>query len=152
MNRESKRRNVEIAAAWLRENGYDLWLSATRERSDPAIHALFGSVVVGTGLYVVTAAGKSYLIANRIDIQEGRDSGVFDEAIPYAGNFDEVVQAFFAEKIGAGKLMCINYSPDCARKDGMRLGLWKKLLKLLPPDYDFRSSETLYSQLNEEDD
>lgn len=148
MSYEKNKKNVQIAAQWLREKGYDVWLTATRERSDPAVKAIFGSVVVGTGLYVVTAAGKAYLVANRIDVQEGRDSGVFDESFTYAGNFDEVARNLFSEKIGPGKLLCMNYSPDNAMADGMKLGMWHKLLKLFPEDYDFRSSEDLFPLLD----
>lgn len=147
MSYERNRENIQIAAKWLREKGYDLWLTGTRERSDPAVKAIFGSVVVGTGLYVVTAEGKAYLIANAIDVQEGRDSGVFDECFVYSGNFDEVASAFFAERIGTDKLLCMNYSPENALADGMKLGFWKKLMKLFPAGYDFRSSEELFAQL-----
>ena len=147
MSCERNMENVQIAAQWLREKGYDLWLTGTRERSDPAVKAIFGSVVVGTGLYVVTSEGKAYLIANTIDAQEGRDSGMFDECLTYSGNFDEVASGFFANKIGAGKLLCMNCSPDNALADGMKLGFWKRLMKLFPADYGFRSSEELYSRL-----
>lgn len=71
MKYDSNRENVQIAAAWLREMGYDAWLTATRERSDPAVKAIFGSVVVGSGVYLVTKEGKGYLVANAIDMQEG---------------------------------------------------------------------------------
>lgn len=148
MSYEKNRENIRIAAQWLRENGYDLWLTGTRERSDPAVRAIFGSCVVGTGLYIVTAEGKAYLIANAIDVQEGRQSGVFDECLVYSGNFDEVARKFFAEKIGTDKLLCMNDSPENPMADGMRLGFWKKLMKLLPEGYDFRSSETLYPRLH----
>ena len=70
MKYDSNRENVQIAAAWLREMGYDAWLTATRERSDPAVKAIFGSVVVGSGVYLVTKEGKAYLVANAIDVQE----------------------------------------------------------------------------------
>lgn len=80
MKYDSNRENVQIAAAWLREMGYDAWLTATRERSDPAVKAIFGSVVVGSGVYLVTKEGKGYLVANAIDMQEGRDSGVLTKA------------------------------------------------------------------------
>lgn len=148
MSYEKNRKNVQIAAQWLREQGYGLWLTASRERSDPAVRKIFGSVVVGTGLYVVTAEGKAYLIANKIDVQEGQESGVFDECFVYAGNFDQVAKDFFADKIGPDQLMCINYTPDDGLADGMKLGFWKKLLKLLPEGYDFRSSQPLFAKLD----
>jgi len=148
MSYEKNRENVKIAAAWLREKGYDIWLTGTRERSDPAVKQIFGSVVVGTGLYAVTADGKAYLIANAIDVQEGRESGVFDECFVYQGNFDEVAGKFFKETIGPGKLLCMNYTTGSYLADGMKLGFWRKLMKLFPEDYDFRSSEELYDRLN----
>lgn len=148
MRYEKRKENVQIAARWLRENRYDLWLTGTRERSDPAVKAIFGSCVVGTGLYIVTSGGKAYLIANAIDVQEGRQSGVFDECFVYSGNFDEVAARFFAEVIGKDKLLCMNYSASDPMADGMKVGFWRKLMKLLPEGYDFRSSEGLYSRLN----
>lgn len=148
MSYEKNKQNVRKAAAWLREKGYDLWLTGTRERSDPAVKAIFGSVVVGTGVYVVTAEGKAYLIANAIDVQEGRESGVFDECFVYQGNFDEVARKFFAETIGTGKLLCMNYTTGKFIADGMKLGFWRKLMKLFPEDYDFRTSEELFDILD----
>ena len=137
MKYDSTRENVQIAAAWLREMGYDAWLTATRERSDPAVKAIFGSVVVGNGVYLVTKEGKAYLVANAIDVQEGRDSGVFDESRVYSGNFDEVTRQLFTDTLSGGtdehpKLICLNYSAENPLADGMKLGLWKKLMKLLP--------------------
>ena len=140
MKYDSNRENVQIAAAWLREMGYDAWLTATRERSDPAVKAIFGSVVVGSGVYLVTKEGKAYLVANAIDVQEGRD------------NFDEVTRQLFTDTLSGGtdehpKLICLNYSAENPLADGMKLGLWKKLMKLLPNGCDFRPSTPLYSQL-----
>ena len=153
MNYEQNRENVQLAAAWLNKMGYDAWLTATRERSDPAVKAIFGSVVVGNGVYMVTKNGKAYLVANAIDVQEGRESGVFDECRVYSGNFDEVAHALFAETLSGGtaespKLICLNYSADLPFADGMKLGLWKKLMKLLPDGCDFRTSAQLYNRLN----
>lgn len=148
MSYEKNKQNVRMAAEWLRENGCDAWLTATRERSDPAVKAIFGSIVVGTGLYLVTKDANAYLVANKIDIQEGRDSGVFDESFAYAGNFEEVAGRLLAEKVRPGALICINYSPENPMADGMKLGLWHKLLKLLPKECDFRSSEELLKKLN----
>ena len=45
------------------------------------------------------------------------------------------------------KLICLNYSAENPLADGMKLGLWKKLMKLLPNGCDFRPSTPLYSQL-----
>lgn len=103
-------------------------------------------------MYLVTKEGKGYLVANAIDMQEGRDSGVFDESRVYSGNFDEVTRQLFTDTLSGGtdehpKLICLNYSAENPLADGMKLGLWKKLMKLLPNGCDFRPSTPLYSQL-----
>ena len=148
MHYEEYRQNVQIATRWLGANQCDAWLVATRERSDPAVKAIFGSVVVGTGLYLVTKEGKAFLVANRIDIQEGRDSGVFDESFAYSGNFTEVAGELLTNQIKPGARVCLNYSPAEPMADGMKLGLWRKLLRLLPDQCDFCSSEQLLKELN----
>ena len=51
------------------------------------------------GVYLVTKEGKAYLVANAIDVQEGRDSGVFDESRVYSGNFDEVTRQLFTDTL-----------------------------------------------------
>ena len=92
------------------------------------------------------------MVANAIDVQEGRDSGVFDESRVYSGNFDEVTRQLFTDTLSGGtdehpKLICLNYSAENPLADGMKLGLWMKLMKLLPNGCDFRPSTPLYSQL-----
>ena len=148
MNFDKNKNNIQIAAKWLSEKGYGIWLTGTRERSDPAVKSIFGTTVIGTGLYLVGADGKAYLIANAIDAQEGRDSGVFDEVFTFSGNFEEVAKQVISEKFGPSKLLCMNYSPTNAFADGMKLGFWKKLTNLFPEDYDFRTSEELFELLD----
>lgn len=154
MSYEKNKKNVEIAAKWLCDNNYDVWLTATRERSDPAVKAIFGSVVVGTGAYIVTKDGKAYFIANSIDAQEGEQSGVFDETFIYGGKtkFEDVFSKVMLEKVAKyddkDTLLTMNYSSTNAMADGMKSGLWHKLLKLFPEGYDFRTSEDLFELLD----
>lgn len=141
--------NVKEAANWLREKNYDLWLCASREGSDPAIRPVFGVRSTGASINLVTSDGHAYMLVAAIDAQESEESGVYDKVVTYkSGTFDDAARDFLAEYGGKGpKLAAINFSAENPMADGMKLGLWNKILKLLPEGYDFRSSQELIEKL-----
>ena len=151
MNFEKKKENVAIAAQWLRENGYAVWFNLIRERSDPLVKAVFGTEPVGNAAYMIAANGEAYLVISSIDAQEGEESGVFTEVVKYgSGSFDETFQSFCAEKFtGDGLVGVINFSVNNALADGLKLGLWRRCVALLPQGFvDFKPSEPILDKLD----
>jgi len=116
----------------LRETGLDCWLIFARETDihpDPGVELVVGAGVVRNSAFLFGQGGARVAIVARFNVNNVRNSGVFDEVIGYDEDIKNdllgVLRRLDPQKIG------LNYSTDDVTADGLTHGQWMLLGDLL---------------------
>ncbi len=127
------RQKILQARSILREKGLDCWLMLDRESGtsgtrDPSLELLMPCPVVGLSAFFITPEG-CYAVVASYDAHALEETHLFDRVIPYDYDF-EVPLGLMLEEIDPAAIG-LSYSSDDFTADGITLGLYEKLEKLL---------------------
>jgi len=126
IQREKVLQSIDICI----DENIDIWLTIGREtvmNSDPAIKLISKTDFGGMTAAIICKNGRNLLLANHLDDEGYRLTGVYDEVIKY----DDFVESFYREldKIKP-EVIAINYSKDVAA-DGLTYGMYLQLKEWL---------------------
>ena len=123
------REKIAQAKAFLAESGIDCWIVKTKEGSDPCMPLMFGLSISGDAVLVITPTA-ALAITSSIDAQEVQQSQLFDQVITYSrtGFADLVYSTIDRLK---PKRIAINYSIENHLSDGLTVGSYRALRKML---------------------
>lgn len=132
---------------YLKEQGIDCYIIKTKEGSDPSMPLLFGLKIVGDALLIITIS-EIIGITSSIDAQDVIESKLFDRIVTYTHNdLEEKLQEVMKE-INPKKI-ALNYSKENSLADGLTVGSYRKLLKMLGSPYNENivSSDTFLQKI-----
>ena len=123
------REKIAQAKAFLAESGIDCWIVKTKEGSDPCMPLMFGLSISGDAVLAITPTA-ALAITSSIDAQEVQQSQLFDQVITYSrtGFADLVYSTIDRLK---PKRIAINYSIENHLSDGLTVGSYRALRKML---------------------
>jgi Xaa-Pro aminopeptidase len=141
---------LDQAAAILREQDVDLWLTFVRETSltsDPCLDLIAGVYSAWQGAFLVSAGGERIAIVGRFDAPSVEQTGAYD-VIPY----DESIRPALRDAAArlAPRSIALNYSESDPAADGLTHGLWRVLQDTFadtPYADRFTSSEAIVNAL-----
>lgn len=112
----------------LSDSNVDVWLTFSREGRDPIMRTIVGLSEVGETAVLVTPR-KRIIIGASYDTKNFKSTGNFDKVISYK----QGVEADLKKEVGKikPKRIAINYSESSHVADGLCLGMYKKLSKIL---------------------
>ena len=132
---------------YLKELGIDCYLIKTKEGSDPSMPLLFGLSIVGDAILIITQQ-ETIGITSSIDAQDVQESHLFDRVITYTHNEFEQKLHEVITQINP-KRIALNYSKDNSLSDGLTVGSYRKLLRMLGTPYNecIESSESFLQKV-----
>ncbi len=123
------REKITQAKTYLREEGIDLWIIKTKEGSDPCMPLMFGLTIVGDAILMITPE-ECTAVVSTIDAQDVRECGLFDRVLTYPlGGFADTAGAAVREI--DPKRIAVNYSRDNHLADGLTVGSWRTLKRII---------------------
>lgn len=144
------REKIAQAQDILAEMGVDMWLTFVRETSlspDPVLELILGANVTWLSAFVITRSGRNIAIVGHYDRGIPAELGLY-EVVGYHQNIAEpllqLLDALQPDQIA------INYSENDVAADGLSLGLYRRLLKLLagtPYEHRLVSAEGIIAAL-----
>lgn len=144
------REKIAQARDILAEMGVDVWLTFVRETSlspDPVLELILGAHVTWLSAFVLTRSGRNIAIVGHYDQGIPAELGVY-EVIGYHQNIAEpLLQLLDALQPSQ---IAINYSENDVAADGLSLGLYRRLSKLLagtPYEHRLVSAERIIAAL-----
>lgn len=144
------REKIAQAQDILAEMGVDVWLTFVRETSlspDPVLELILGAHVTWLSAFVLTRSGRNIAIVGHYDQGIPAELGVY-EVIGYHQNIAEpLLQLLDALQPSQ---IAINYSENDVAADGLSLGLYRRLSKLLagtPYEHCLVSAERIIAAL-----
>lgn len=123
---------VEQAKHILKEFGVDCWLTFVREsgiNGDPTLAFLAEADVTWHSSFIITSTGEAHAIVGEYDRLTVEELGVYDTVTGFVKGFKEPLQTLI-KKINPEKI-AINYSEGSEIADGLTLGMYLTLLKVL---------------------
>ncbi len=138
---------IEQTKGYLKQFDIDCFLIKTKEGSDPCMPLLFGLSIVGDALIAITQQ-RCVAITSTIDAQDVIESKLFDEVITYSSHELSSKVASLISQIKPNKI-ALNWSQSNPLSDGLTVGSYRSLLKMLPSEYRQRicSSEIFLQKL-----
>lgn len=123
---------VNQAIQILNEYDLDLWLTFVRETTaggDPILSLIYGFDLTWQSALILTKTGHSIAIIGSLEAEAARRTGAYQTIIPYHQGIGtelvSILKKFDPKTIG------INYSIDDVHADGLSVGMYQMLLKLL---------------------
>lgn len=132
---------------FLKELGIDCYIIKTKEGSDPSMPLLFGFSIVGDALLIITQ-NETIGITSSIDAQDVVESNLFDRVLTYtSGGAEEKLQEVISSLDPLR--IALNYSKENPLSDGLTVGSYRKLMKMLGSPYNERieSSESFLQRV-----
>lgn len=120
------------AAAILREQGVDVWLTLVRETSlsqDPLLDLILGVGLTWPSALILTADGRRIAIVGYYDAVNVRALGVYDTVIDYHESLAGPLRGVLAQ-LGP-RHIALNYSENDPAADGLTLGMYRRLQRYL---------------------
>lgn len=138
---------IQQAKACLAREGIDCWIIKTKEGSDPCMPLIFGFSIVGDAALIITQA-SCIALTSVIDAQDARESGLFERMETYGPEGMKEKLFSLIDEI-APKRIAVNYSKDNHLSDGLTVGSYRSLLKMLTQKYTaaVESSESFLQEL-----
>ena len=145
------REKMAQAFGILEELNIDMWLTFVRESHtmpDPAIELIVGQHVTWQTAWILTRTGHSIAIAGNLDVAAIEDAGNYQRVISYREGIAQPLREVL-EEINPNKI-ALNFSSDSVMADGLTLGLYRTLMRILegtPFSKRIVSSEGILSKL-----
>ena len=128
------KQKISQTQQYLIELGIDCYIIKTKEGSDPSMPLLFGLSIVGDAIIFITPS-KTIGITNSIDAQDVLESNLFDSVLSYSHSGLEKKVKEVITQIDP-KRIALNYSKNNPLADGLTVGSYRKLLKMLGSPYN----------------
>lgn len=116
----------------LNEFNIDLWLTFVRETiagGDPVLPLIYGLDLTWQSALILTRSGQSIAIIGSLEAEAARRTEAYATIVPYHQAFGPklipVLEQYNPKTIG------INYSMDDVHADGLSVGMYQMLLRLL---------------------
>jgi Xaa-Pro aminopeptidase len=123
---------VNQAFQILNEFEIDLWLTFVRETTaggDPVLPLIYGLDLTWQSALILTRTGQSTAIVGELEAEAARRTGAYASIVPYHQAFGPklipLLEQYNPKTIG------INYSIDDVHADGLSVGMYQMLLRLL---------------------
>ncbi|MGD8114969.1 MAG: M24 family metallopeptidase [Sphaerochaetaceae bacterium] len=138
---------IEQTKVYLKESGIDCYIIRTKEGSDPCMPLLFGLSIVGDALIMITP-DTCVAVTSSIDAQDVVESGLFDEVITYRSHDMTSKVRMLLDRF-TPEMIALNFSETNHLADGLTVGSYRSLLKMLGQRYENRicSSEKFLQRL-----
>ena len=138
---------IEQTKAYLTQMDIDCYIIKTKEGSDPCMPLLFGLSIVGDAIIMITKS-SCVAITSTIDSQDVIESNLFDSVITYSGHDLGTKVSQLLDEINPKKI-ALNYSKTNHLGDGLTVGSYRSLLKMIGPKYsnNICSSELFLQKL-----
>lgn len=123
---------IAQAAAILREQGVDAWLTFVRESDtmpDPCLELIVGTSCTWQSAFIITAGGETIAIVGSLDVANQESHGYYREVIGY----QESIRPFLCQvldRLAPGSI-AINFSESDNMADGLTHGMYLLLMKYL---------------------
>jgi len=128
-------------------NTGSVWLTLTREGSDPASKLLFDAAVSGRAAFFLHPDMTLAIVAN-YDVGHVERMGVFDEVVAYERSFTDALQACLTRF--APEVLYLNYSESDHLSDGLTHGQFLTVQRLCAevlPNVEMRPSAPLLAKV-----
>lgn len=128
MFKEKTSQAVEI----LKEFDIDIWLTFVREThslADPSLQFLCPVSLTWQSALIITSDGEKIAIVGNLDAAAVKDTGIFNEIIPYKTSIKPEISSILTRK--NPKKIAINYSRDSEMSDGLTHGMYLLLMDYL---------------------
>jgi Xaa-Pro aminopeptidase len=143
------REKIDQARAYMRERGIDLAVTRDRGTGDPSVPLLFGVKTGADAIYLLTDERLVAIVASDDEVTV-RDADLFDEVLVYADGADGPGELLGARvrSLDPGRI-ALNYSRSNHLADGLTVGSYRSLLRMLGEPYSGRivSSEDYIQKL-----
>lgn len=138
---------IQQVQQFLTELGIDCYIIKTKEGSDPSMPLLFGLSIVGDAVLIITQH-ETIGITSSIDAQDVVESNLFDKVITYTSKGIEEKVSEIISHIDP-KRIALNFSKDNPLCDGLTVGSYRRLMKMLGHPYNERieSSESFLQRV-----
>lgn len=123
---------VKQAQQILNEYNLDLWLTFVRETTaggDPIVPIIYGLELTWQSALILTKTGRSIAIIGSLEAEAARRTGAYETIISIDKGIGADLVAVF-EQLNP-QTIGINYSMNDVHADGLSLGMYQLLLKLL---------------------
>jgi Xaa-Pro aminopeptidase len=127
---------TQQAVSILKEKGIDMWLTFVRETraaGDPMLPVIFGSDLTWQSALIITSRGDRIAIVGTFEEDTAKNTGAYDEVIPYNQSVREALSKTVARLDPAQ--IAINYSQNDTFADGLPVGLYTLLVDYLGDKY-----------------
>jgi len=126
------RQKIAQATQILQELHIDLWLTFTRETSmvsEPALDLILGQSITWHSAFLLTSTGRHIAIVGHFDADNIRALGAYEQVVGYHKGLGKHLRA--ALKSIQPQNIAVNYSERDVAADGLTLGNYHTLLKIL---------------------
>jgi len=127
------RQKLQQAAELVANSGASIWMTFVRETAmggDPVLPLLLEGGLTWQSALIVTASGKKVAILGNYDADPLRESGDWDEIVPYVQGIKAPLLEQLEQLVPEGGKIAVNYSPNDVKADGLSHGMY-----LLLKDY-----------------
>jgi Xaa-Pro aminopeptidase len=119
---------LDQAAALLKEQGLDVWMTFARETSltnDPCLDLVAGMDMTWHSAFIVVRSGERVAIVGRFDAENVRNLGGYTQVIPY----DQSIRPALVEALTRidPQTIALNYSLSDPAADGLTHGMYRYL-------------------------
>lgn len=121
---------MERAIEMLKERQIDMWLFYSRMNRDTSLELMFHTSTLNEVLFLLTRNGRKIAVAQKEDAEAYKNSGLYTEVITVGElSLQEAVQSLLKEE--CPQTLALNVSQEDNRCDGLTLGLYKKLERII---------------------
>lgn len=120
------REKLNQAARLMAASEVDVWLTFVRETaggSDPVLPLILEGGLTWQSALIVARSGRKVAVVGNFDADPLRETGDWDEVIPYVQSIREPLLAVFERECGANPRIAINYSESDVKADGLTHGM-----------------------------
>lgn len=147
------REKLSQAAELVAQSEHSAWLVFARETSagsDPCLPLILTSGLVWQSALLIDQTGRKVAIVGNYDADPIRDSGDWDEIVPYVEDIRPALLEQFDKSVPPGGTVALNYSDSDDKCDGLTHGLWLALQAMVEGTRFagcFRSAEDIVGPL-----